>query len=159
MDQNICSNSGAGGEERNFKDERLYKEALAQQFERISLLTTNHDEVLKEIRTDLNRMMEYLMRNERRPRNRREEEEVNLGNECKGRRGVRAEPKMEEYDELVWDEDEFEEAYEHGNNQFGGRGFRPLRGRGVRGRFGGRNFRYDDYKNREVHNDALCISS
>ncbi|KAF2301880.1 hypothetical protein GH714_030165 [Hevea brasiliensis] len=47
---------------------------------------------------------------------------------------------MEKYADLVWDEDEFEEAYEHGNYQFGGREFWPPRGR-ARGKFGGRNFR------------------
>ncbi|KAF2285266.1 hypothetical protein GH714_040305 [Hevea brasiliensis] len=83
----------------------------------------NHDEELKGIRTDVNRLMEYLMRNERGPKNRKEEEEVNVGNEGKGRRAIRAEPRMEEYNELDWDEDEFEEAYEHGNYPVGGRGF------------------------------------
>ncbi|KAF2309621.1 hypothetical protein GH714_004314 [Hevea brasiliensis] len=145
MDPNISSSSGAEGEERNFGDERLDKEALAQQFERLSLLTANHDEELKGIRADLNRMMEYLMRNEREPRKRREEEEVNMGSEGRGRGAVRAKPKMEEYADPVWDEDEFEEAYERGNYQFGGRGFRPPRGRGVRGRFDGRNFRLQVY--------------
>ncbi|KAF2302165.1 hypothetical protein GH714_033225 [Hevea brasiliensis] len=48
---------------------------------------------------------------------------------------------MEEYADLVWDEDEFEEAYEHGNYQLGGSGLRPPRGRGARGRFGGRIFK------------------
>ncbi|KAF2290227.1 hypothetical protein GH714_004238 [Hevea brasiliensis] len=48
---------------------------------------------------------------------------------------------MEEYADPVWDEDEFKEAYEHGNYQFGGRRFRPPRGRGASGSFGGRNFR------------------
>ncbi|KAF2318366.1 hypothetical protein GH714_006075 [Hevea brasiliensis] len=67
--------------------------------------------------------MEYLIRNEREPRNKREEEEVNMGNEGIGRGAVRAEPRMEEYADPVWDEDEFEEAYEHGNYQFSGRGF------------------------------------
>ncbi|KAF2305591.1 hypothetical protein GH714_006930 [Hevea brasiliensis] len=161
MDPNISRRSSrAEGKERNFGDERLYKEALAQQFERLSLLTANHDEELKGIRAELNRMMEYLMRNEREPRNRREEEEVNMGNEGRGRGAVRAEPRMEEYADPVWDEDEFEEAYEHGNYQFGGRGLRPPRGRGARGRFGGRNFRYDDYTNKGVHNgaiDANCL--
>ncbi|KAF2317137.1 hypothetical protein GH714_012085 [Hevea brasiliensis] len=65
MDPNISSSSGAEGEERNFGDERLYKEALAPQFERLFLLTTNHDEDLEGIRADLNRMMEYVMRIER----------------------------------------------------------------------------------------------
>ncbi|KAF2282610.1 hypothetical protein GH714_043734 [Hevea brasiliensis] len=52
---------------------------------------------------------------------------------------------MEEYADPIWDEDEFEEAYEHGNYQFGGRGFRPPRVRGARGRFAGRNFRHHVY--------------
>ncbi len=60
----------------------------------------NHDEELKGIRTNLNRMMEHLMRNERGPRNKGEKEEVNVGNEDRGRRGVRAKPRMDEYDEL-----------------------------------------------------------
>ncbi|KAF2321176.1 hypothetical protein GH714_034942 [Hevea brasiliensis] len=127
MDPNISSSSGVEGEERNFGDERLYKEALAQQFERLSLLTANHDEELKGIRAYLNRMMEYLMRNKREPQNRREEEEVNMGNEGRGRGAIRAEPRMEEYADPIWDEDEFEEAYEYGNYQFGGWGFRPPR--------------------------------
>ncbi|KAF2322407.1 hypothetical protein GH714_014389 [Hevea brasiliensis] len=129
MDQNTNSSSGARGEEKNFGDDKVYKEALAQQFERLSLLTANHDEELKGIRTDLNRMMEYLMRNERGPSTRKEEEEVNMGNE-----------------------DKFEEAYEHGNYQVSGKGFQLPRARGVRGRFGGTNFRYNDYGNRGVHN-------
>ncbi|KAF2308760.1 hypothetical protein GH714_016243 [Hevea brasiliensis] len=77
--------------------------------------------------------MEYLMRNER------EEEEVNMENEGRGRGVVRPEPRIEEYADPVWDKDEFEKTYEHGNYQFGGRGFRPPGGRGARGRFGGRN--------------------
>ncbi|KAF2311145.1 hypothetical protein GH714_019693 [Hevea brasiliensis] len=105
--------------------------------------------------------MEYLMRNEREPRNRREEEEVNMGNEGRGREAVRAEPRMEEYADPVWDEDEFEEAYVHGNYQFGGREFWPPRGRGARGRFGGRNFRHQVYGEfAKLHNsganDAGC---
>ncbi|KAF2296827.1 hypothetical protein GH714_006191 [Hevea brasiliensis] len=61
----------------------------------------NHDEELKGTRADLNRMMEYLMRNGREPRNRREEEEVNVGNEGRCRGAVRVEPRMEEYADPV----------------------------------------------------------
>ncbi|KAF2295334.1 hypothetical protein GH714_032596 [Hevea brasiliensis] len=123
MDQNTSISSGARGEEKSFGDDRVYKKALAQQFERLYLLTANHDEESKGIRIDLNRLMEYLMRHERGPRNRREKEEVNVRNEGRGRRGVRTKPKMEEYDELDWDKDEFKEPYELENYQVGGRGF------------------------------------
>ncbi|KAF2310396.1 hypothetical protein GH714_009055 [Hevea brasiliensis] len=64
------------------------------------------------------------------------------------------EPRVENLEGEVHVEEEFEEEieeqFEVGNYNYGGRGYRPPRGRGPRGRRGGRlprfgKYRYSDY--------------
>ncbi|KAF2315764.1 hypothetical protein GH714_040301 [Hevea brasiliensis] len=115
---------------------------MAQQFERLSLQTATHNKELqtmirdlhelKGLRVDVNRMMEYMMDNERVNRNRREEVGLHMGDGGRVGRGIRVEPRIEDQEELNWYDDEFEEAFEYGNYHFDGRRFRPPRGRGVR---------------------------
>ncbi|KAF2287074.1 hypothetical protein GH714_038014 [Hevea brasiliensis] len=83
---------------------------------------------LEGLGADVNRMMEYMMGNERENRNRREEVGVHVGDGGRVGRGIRVEPRMEEQEELNWHDDEFEEAFEYGNHHFDGRRFQPPRG-------------------------------
>ncbi|KAF2311480.1 hypothetical protein GH714_024197 [Hevea brasiliensis] len=115
---------------------------MAQQFERLSLQTTTHNEELqtmrrdlnelKGLRADVNRMMEYIMGNERKNKNRREEVVVHVGDGGRVGREIRVEPRMEEQKELNWYDDEFKEMFEYENHHFDGRRFWPPRWRGVR---------------------------
>ncbi|XP_057985306.1 uncharacterized protein LOC131170264 [Hevea brasiliensis] len=110
---------------------------------------------LKGLRSDVNRMMEYMMGNERESRNRREEVGVDVGDGGRVGRGIQVEPRMEEQEELNWYDDEFEEVFEYGNHHFDGRRFWPPRRRGVRGRRGGRQLRFDNYGEREMHHERV----
>ncbi|XP_058002312.1 uncharacterized protein LOC110669705 [Hevea brasiliensis] len=99
--------------------------------------------------------MEYMMGNKRENRNRREEVGVHVEDGGRVGREIWVEPRMEEQEELNWYDDEFEEVFEYGNHHFNGRRFQPPRGRGVKCRRGGRQLRFDDYGEREMHHERV----
>ncbi|KAF2305105.1 hypothetical protein GH714_001812 [Hevea brasiliensis] len=96
-------------------------------------------DVLRGMRNEMTRFMEEMKR-DREDRNRRNDGGANVGNQNRNEGRFRAEHRNEGYEEAEWD-DEYDEAYDYGNYHYGGRGYRPPRGRGARGRRGGRNFR------------------
>ncbi|KAF2290826.1 hypothetical protein GH714_015669 [Hevea brasiliensis] len=96
-------------------------------------------DVLRGMRNEMTRFMEE-MRRDREDRNRRNDGGANVGNPNRNEGRFRAEHRNEGYEEAEWN-DEYDEAYDYGNYHYGGRGYRPPRGRGPRGRRGGRNFR------------------
>ncbi|KAF2292098.1 hypothetical protein GH714_010495 [Hevea brasiliensis] len=106
----------------------MYRDAVAAQFERLTL-------GMNTLRDDMNRILEEMRRDrEERARGRddnrdRRQEVRNIG-----------EPSVENLEGEVHVEEEFEEAieeeFEVGNYNYGGRGYRPPRARGARGRRG-----------------------
>ncbi|KAF2296015.1 hypothetical protein GH714_035678 [Hevea brasiliensis] len=124
----MSNETGSSGE-RVLVDEAMYRDAVAAQFERLTL-------GMNTLRDDMNRILEEMRRDrEERARGRddardRRQEVRNIG-----------EPRVENLEGEVHVEEEFEEAieeeFEVGNYNYGGRGYRPPRARGARGRRGG----------------------
>ncbi|KAF2316301.1 hypothetical protein GH714_041642 [Hevea brasiliensis] len=106
----------------------MYRDAVVAQFERLTL-------GMNTLRDDVNRILEEMRRDrEERARGRddakdRRQEVRNIG-----------EPRVENLEGEVHIEEEFEEAIEEEfdvrNYNYGGRGYRPPRARGARGRRG-----------------------
>ncbi|KAF2310452.1 hypothetical protein GH714_010778 [Hevea brasiliensis] len=126
----MSNETGSSGE-RVLVNEAMYRDAVAAQFERLTL---------EEMRDDMNRILEGMRRDrEERARGRddardRRQEVRNIG-----------EPRVENLEGEVHVEEEIEEEFEVGNYNYGGRGYRPPRGRGARGRRG-RLPRFGEYR-------------
>ncbi|XP_058003982.1 uncharacterized protein LOC131180648, partial [Hevea brasiliensis] len=155
--QETTGSSGGNEEKREFPDDRIFKESVAQSFERMNVQMNDfRDEldVLRGMRNEITRFMEE-MRRDREDRNRRNDGGANVGNQNRNEGRFRAEHRNEGYEEAEWNDDEYDEAYDYGNYHYGGRGHRPPRGRGPRGRRGGRNFRLGDHWDRDGNEERV----
>ncbi|XP_057994976.1 uncharacterized protein LOC131175278, partial [Hevea brasiliensis] len=155
--QETSGSSGGNDGKREFPDDRIFKESVAQSFERMNLQMNDfRDEldVLRGMRNEMTRFMEE-MRRDREDRNRRNDGGANVGNPNRNEGRFRAEHRNEGYEEAEWNDDEYDEAYDYGNYHYGGRGYRPPRGRGPRGRRGGRNFRLGDHWDRDGNEERV----
>ncbi|XP_057990695.1 uncharacterized protein LOC110653932 [Hevea brasiliensis] len=155
--QETSGSSGGNEEKREFLDDRVFKESVAQSFERMNLQMNDfRDEldVLRGMRNEMTRFMEE-MRRDREDRNRRNDGGANVGNQNRNEGRFQAKHRNEGYEEAEWNDDEYDEAYDYGNYHYGGRGYRPPRGRGPRGRRGGRNFRFGDHWDRDGNEERV----